>query len=87
MHGSAAEEQQFLRIAAIERQFHDPRCFYNLTHTDVSRLDYGGISLHFHLFGNLADLKRNIDRRVGIQLKNNPVCTYVRNPGRLTSNL
>ena len=71
LHRSATQQQQLLRVAPVERQLHDPRRFHDLTDADAARLNQRRVGLDFHLFRNLADLERDVDRRVAADLQDN----------------
>ena len=71
LHGATPEQQQLLRVAPVERQFHDACGFHDLTDADAARLHQRRIGVDFNRFGNLADLEYQIDRRIAIDLQDN----------------
>jgi len=69
--GCAAEQYEFLRVATVQWQFHDSRCFHDLTDAEAARLHQTRIGLHFNLLGHLPDLKHDVDRRIAVDLQDN----------------
>ena len=66
--GGAAEQYEFLHVAAVQWQFYDSRGFHDLADADAARLHQAGVGLHFYLFGHLPHLKENIDGGVAVDL-------------------
>src|SRR5207249_9504349 len=69
--GGPAEQHEFLRVAAVERQFDNARGFHDLTDADAASLDQTRVGLNFNLFGNLADLQDDPDSRIAVNLQHN----------------
>ena len=60
-----------MRIASIERHLRDLLVGDRLPDGRRARFHKGGVRLNFHLLGNLADLKHDVDCWTVIDLKDN----------------
>ena len=69
--GAAVQQEQFLRVAAVEGQFHDARGFHDLADGKAARLDQSRVGLNLDLFRNLAHLEHDLDRRIAVDLQDN----------------
>ena len=67
----AGQEDQFVRIASVERHLRDLLIRDDLPDGRSTRFNQSGVRCNFNLLRGLADLKHDVDQRAGIDLKDN----------------
>src|SRR2546427_8258628 len=69
--GGAAEQYEFLCVAAVQRQFHDSRSFHDLTDADAARFPQPAFPLTSNRFGSFPALGAKVIRRLPFTLRTN----------------
>src|SRR5262245_594004 len=71
LDSSTGEQQQFLSVATIERQFHNALVLDDRAYTHASSFNQRRVCLNFDCFRNLSNLQDRVDYGVCIDLQNN----------------
>ena len=69
------KEDQFGRLASVERHLQDAHVIDHLTNTGAAGFNQGGVRLNLDLIGNLAHLQDRIDHGLALTWSTIPVCT------------